>query len=325
MSWMCKACRTCNWESRVTCRSCSAVQWPSPTAAAGKPKGGTKRAGGPGSAPGTTPPAGASPPSVGVAGAPKGSTEPPTVAQLKAEVAGLKASLDALGPATSQGSAATATARESLQAGIDDLEARIRDQRSPLERLQGLRGAIGRGRRRLTEMNAEREAIVNKIEAEEELLAKRQGELEELERELMEDISKDKPGFRVGAQAAAPPWLAEALEDLAALLEKGATIDRSSMAASLRGLAVPPPAPMPPDRDEATGDAAMGETSGTPSQYHIGCSDDDLDSTPVPMKQASATLAPQAVTPSDRRKLSGKHLVETPQLGAQGSARAGGA
>ena len=113
-------------------------------------------------------------------------------------------------------------------------------------------------------MNTEKEAIVNKIEAEEELLARRQEEMEELELELLNGISKDKPGLRAGAQAAAPPWLAEALEGLAVLLEKGATIDRSSMAASLRGLAVPPPGPMPPDRDETTGDVAMGETSGPP-------------------------------------------------------------
>ena len=325
MSWTCKACQTCNWENRVTCRTCSAVQWPSPTAAAKKTKGKKQT---------ITVTATSTQPSLTMAAAeevPIGPAGTATVAQLKAEIDGLKASLAALGPKTSLGSAATNVARESLEAGIKDIEARIRriqDRRTPLERLEGLRGAIGRGRRRLTEMQTEKSALEEKIAAEEALLAGRVAEVEELESNLLRGISKDRLGFQMEDQATVPPWLAGVLEEFAALVERGAITDAKSMAASLRGLSVPPPRPMPPEQiSYATeADSSMGIT---PTPIHDTWndidqgSDSDLDEpTPVPAAQVTR---PQAVAPSEKVRLNGKHLVETPQMGQAGSSMASGA
>ena len=355
-----------NWSSRSACRACEVAAWPSlgqsGSAHHKKKKGPAASSAGPAGAPqnkvdqtvvktaarvvATSATAVVTASAAGgtvtdhvdltVHSAPKGMTAS-SVAALKAELAGLEAALASL--VGSNGSASASLAAQ-VQASVDALKVQIRDKRPPGERLEGLRGAIQRGEQRLLTAKQELAAAVAKVEAEQELLDNRKAEMAALESELLLELSSRTP-FRVTTPQAVPPWLCDALAQLASGVS-GGQVDQQTLVSSLLQLAEQrTPASTPECTMEDGGGPSMedGEPSRQPMpppQWNVAGAAAGRASVPRG-RPRSCSRSPHRVTDSSSedegggewkearstRRATGResirHYASTPQLGAEGS------
>ena len=210
---------TDNWSTRESCRGCGVVVWPLLAAVKNKKKSaggnGTNALGGAAvkmtSTKVTPVKACATAPVVKCTAVeesePKGE---PSVAQLRQELAKLEASLKVFnggGASEVEESLETNAVQALIRQNIEAVKAKIRDQRPVTERLEGLRGAIQRGRNRLKAAEAELNEVQMRIAAEKEILTKREAEMATLEHELMAEVANRNKfqSFREMEEQHVPP------------------------------------------------------------------------------------------------------------------------
>jgi len=207
---------------------------------------------------------------------------------LKAQLAGLNAAREAL-----LVSGAPTTALDAIEQEAAEIQRQLKDLRPTGEKLEGLRGVIRRGERRLQEAEKELERIQAQIKNEQEEITLHKDELAALETELVQELQ---------GPPEVPPWLKDTLLQLAGHLRSGGPIDPQQIAASIEGLTIPPPAPEP------------AENPG-----------EEEDETPVIQASTYAKVSRGTGKPSAAwttvvpTRLRTKTQAETPQLGARGS------
>ena len=154
---------------------------------------------------------------------------------LKAQLAGLNAAREAL-----LVSGAPTTALGAIEQEAAEIQRQLKDLRPTGEKLEGLRGVIRRGERRLQEAEEELVRIQAQTKGEQEEITLHRDELAALETELVQELQ----GLLLGPPEV-PPWLKDTLLQLATHLRSGGPIDPQQIAASIEGLTIPPPAPEP--------------------------------------------------------------------------------
>ena len=300
MSWTCKACGMLNWSSRSTCRGC-------PPAPGGKSQqAGKGRMGrGKGREPSNSSrsPSAESPSSTHfppTENTPGSGTESCDRATLQTQLSAVESAMEALGDT------AAPDITQGLQAKAEKLKQQLMASRPLGQRLEGLRGAIQRGETRLLKAQAALEEATKKVDEETQLLTQRREEMRRLEAELVRDLASPPSGFRHEQQGnTVPPWVAERLEYFAQQLRAGNLTNPAALADQLLLLGEP-----------AVSDGAS-RYDETETPYHV----EQLDGhTEADMECAGQQIVQQwSEAPGNRRRLLGKHLIETPQLGAPGS------
>ena len=129
-----------------------------------------------------------------------------------------------------------------------------------------------------------------------------------LEAELVKDLTPTPLGFRPTQQAIIPPWVGGRLKYFAQQLKAGNLTNHAALAEQLLLLGE---SPVPTSEGMSWADES--EIPYPTEQLEV-LTETDMDC-------AEQQAPPQwSVAPGNRRRLLGKHMVETPQLGAPGSA-----
>jgi hypothetical protein len=224
-AWSCKSCSTTNWNDRTTCRACN-----SPKKSSGPPwsNGGSSTPPGGKRTPKSTPQT-QTPPSTAKAAATSAAeadaAEPVTPQQLKGQLKELQTARTALaGPLN------TSAAAVALDEHIFAINAKLNGLKPVGERLDGLRGVIGRCQKRIQDAQDARKAAADTFAKETADLQRYQAELRELETSVQAPFSNAQP----------PEWLASSLHLLIESLQKGGDVSRDGMVQALRGVLIPP-------------------------------------------------------------------------------------
>jgi hypothetical protein len=284
-AWSCKSCSTSNWNDRTTCRACS-----SPKKSSGPPwsNGGTSTPGGKRTPKGTpqtlTPPINTK--STTSSAAEADAAEPVTPQQLKGQLKELQTARTALaGPLN------TSAAAVALDEHIFAINAKLNGLKPVGERLDGLRGVIGRCQKRIQDAQDARKAAADAFAKETADLQRYQAELRELETSVQAPFSNAQP----------PEWLASSLHLLIESLQKGGDVSRDGMVQALRGVLIPP----------------------VPSTFDLTTEDDMNDDeefvTPT-MPPPASFGGTSSGQPPGRMRMNTKTMVETtPMVGMPGS------
>ena len=230
-AWTCKGCATTNWNDRVTCRACNGPKKGSgpPWAGSGGTNGGSSTPGKrtPKSTPQTQTPPSTTKTAATVA-AEADAAEPVTPQQLKGQLKELQTARTALaGPLN------TSAAAVALDEHIFAINAKLNGLKPVGERLDGLRGVIGRCQKRIQDAQDARKAAADAFAKETADLQRYQAELRELETSVQAPFSNAQP----------PEWLASSLHLLIESLQKGGDVSRDGMVQALRGVLIPPVPP----------------------------------------------------------------------------------
>ena len=202
---------------------------------------------------------------------------------------------------------AAATLMQALDEEIANLKKALQDRKPQAERLEGLRGVILRGERRLEAAKRELKEALDKVEKEEKEIAENKEELAQLEKDIVSGISDG--AFSGSATAAPPPWLKASLADIARHVRTATEVNLDTLADTLDGLLLPPPAPMPPDADD-------GGTRTPVGACHQQEGDSEGDAA---MENNSAQEDAENAYQVVRRRIRGKAMTDTPMLGMPGS------
>ena len=186
-----------------------------------------------------------------------------------------------------------------LDEEITTLKRAMQDRRPVGERLEGLRGVITRSERRLEASKTELEAAQASTAQQEQELAAHQQELAQLESEIAQEFKASTPFSCETRAASLPSWIQQSMADVARHLRSGKEIYPASLADTIEGMRMPPPAPVPPEQWEGTPQAA---TEGDHMEEEV--------------EKENMDPSYSVVRP---RRSSRKTLVETPLLGHPGS------
>jgi hypothetical protein len=194
---------------------------------------------------------------------------------------------------------ATPSFLQKLDEEITTLKRAMQDRRPVGERLEGLRGVIARSERRLEAAKKELEAAQASAAQQELELAAYQEELAQLESEIVQEFKASTPFSSEAGAASLPSWIQQSMADVARHLRSGKEIDPASLADTIEGMLVPPPAPVPPE-----------QWGGTPQEATEG------DHMEEDVEKENTDPSYSVVRP---RRANRKTLVETPLLGQPGS------
>jgi hypothetical protein len=197
---------------------------------------------------------------------------------------------------------------DGIQDEIEDVQCQIRGMRPTGERLEGLKGVIARGERRLEQARQDLQEASIRIDSETKEIAEHKAELAELEQQLVRELRDARPG--TATPVVIPPWMCDTILKLAGHLRGGGPINPTQLAASLEGLVIQPPPPEPAEE--------LGELDPDEGEMSDDCgnfSEEDF------LKAAPKRGPEQGFqeVAGRRTRAKGKTFVATPQLGQRGS------